>query len=183
MLEVRLLTKCYSGIPVVDRVSFIIRPGEILGYLGPNGAGKSNTENTCSRGEPLLKLKGKLGSFVQIRLPYFHFRGWAEAPMPVLLAFFASCGDILPGRHHRAPRESPWQGGATRRPRMPWPFENWVCSFIFLSDVSGSLRGQCSELCGSRSAAAVARYRLGAIDAGAAGRDWRNFSRLRSALR
>ena len=43
MLEASLLTKCYSGIPVVDRVSFVIRPGEILGYLGPNGAGKSTT--------------------------------------------------------------------------------------------------------------------------------------------
>ncbi len=43
MLEARLLTKSYSGIPVVDRVSFVIRPGEILGYLGPNGAGKSTT--------------------------------------------------------------------------------------------------------------------------------------------
>jgi len=43
MLEVRLLTKCYSGMPVVDRVSFVIHPGEILGYLGPNGAGKSTT--------------------------------------------------------------------------------------------------------------------------------------------
>jgi ABC-2 type transport system ATP-binding protein len=43
MLEVRELTKCFSGIPVVDRVSFSVRPGEILGYLGPNGAGKSTT--------------------------------------------------------------------------------------------------------------------------------------------
>jgi ABC-2 type transport system ATP-binding protein len=43
MLEVRNLTKCYNNIPVVDRVSFVIRPGEILGYLGPNGAGKSTT--------------------------------------------------------------------------------------------------------------------------------------------
>jgi len=43
MLEVRLLTRRYSGIPVVDAVSFSIRPGEILGYLGPNGAGKSTT--------------------------------------------------------------------------------------------------------------------------------------------
>ncbi|HYW43065.1 MAG TPA: ABC transporter ATP-binding protein [Bryobacteraceae bacterium] len=43
MLEVRSLTKLYSGIPVVDRVSFSIEPGEILGYLGPNGAGKSTT--------------------------------------------------------------------------------------------------------------------------------------------
>lgn len=43
MLEVERLTKCYSGIPAVDYVSFVIRPGEILGYLGPNGAGKSTT--------------------------------------------------------------------------------------------------------------------------------------------
>jgi len=43
MIEVQLLTKTYSSIPVVDRVSFSIQPGEILGYLGPNGAGKSTT--------------------------------------------------------------------------------------------------------------------------------------------
>jgi len=43
MLEVRNLTKFYTGIPAVDRVSFSISPGQILGYLGPNGAGKSTT--------------------------------------------------------------------------------------------------------------------------------------------
>jgi len=43
MLEVSRLTKCYSGIPVVNEISFTIHPGQILGYLGPNGAGKSTT--------------------------------------------------------------------------------------------------------------------------------------------
>ena len=43
MLEVRHLTKRYSGIAAVQDVSFTIRPGQILGYLGPNGSGKSTT--------------------------------------------------------------------------------------------------------------------------------------------
>jgi ABC-2 type transport system ATP-binding protein len=42
-LEIRSLSKRYNGIPAVDDVSFIVRPGEVLGYLGPNGAGKSTT--------------------------------------------------------------------------------------------------------------------------------------------
>jgi ABC-2 type transport system ATP-binding protein len=43
MLELRRVTKRYSGIPVVDDVSFAARAGEVTGYLGPNGSGKSTT--------------------------------------------------------------------------------------------------------------------------------------------
>jgi predicted permease len=43
MLEARSLTKYYNHTPAVRRVSFTVKPGEILGYLGPNGAGKSTT--------------------------------------------------------------------------------------------------------------------------------------------
>src|ERR1700677_1306281 len=43
MLEVRNLSKSYSGIPAVQNVSFVARAGEVTGYLGPNGSGKSTT--------------------------------------------------------------------------------------------------------------------------------------------
>jgi ABC-2 type transport system ATP-binding protein len=43
MLELRNVSKHFSGIPAVDDVSFCARPGEVTSYLGPNGSGKSTT--------------------------------------------------------------------------------------------------------------------------------------------
>jgi len=43
MLELRHVSKRFSGIPAVDDVTFCARPGEVTGYLGPNGSGKSTT--------------------------------------------------------------------------------------------------------------------------------------------
>src|SRR5437773_12542056 len=45
MLEVRALTKRYGGSLAVDKVSFTVNRGEVVGYLGPNGSGKSTTVN------------------------------------------------------------------------------------------------------------------------------------------
>ncbi len=41
MIDVKSLTKRYSGHVAVRDVSFTVRQGEIVGLLGPNGAGKS----------------------------------------------------------------------------------------------------------------------------------------------
>ena len=43
MLEANHLVKRFFGVAAVDEVTFVVRPGEIVGYLGPNGSGKTMT--------------------------------------------------------------------------------------------------------------------------------------------
>jgi len=43
MLELRNVTKRFTGVVAVNGVSFQARRGEVTGYLGPNGSGKSTT--------------------------------------------------------------------------------------------------------------------------------------------
>lgn len=43
LLEARSLVKIYSGRTVVDRVSYTVNAGEIVGLLGRNGAGKTTS--------------------------------------------------------------------------------------------------------------------------------------------
>ena len=43
MLELREVSKQFTGIVAVDCVSFQAQAGEVMGYLGPNGSGKSTT--------------------------------------------------------------------------------------------------------------------------------------------
>ena len=43
MIDVQRLSKRYGAVLAVDRISFAIGKGEIVGLLGPNGAGKTTT--------------------------------------------------------------------------------------------------------------------------------------------
>jgi len=43
MIQVQNITKYFGPILAVDRVSFEVEKGEIVGFLGPNGAGKTTT--------------------------------------------------------------------------------------------------------------------------------------------
>ena len=43
MLEARHLVKRFYGVTVVNDVTFVVRPGEVVGYLGPNASGKTTT--------------------------------------------------------------------------------------------------------------------------------------------
>jgi ABC-2 type transport system ATP-binding protein len=91
MLEVRGLTKYFNRRPVVENVSFRIRPCDIVGYLGPNGAGKSTTVKMIvgllnpSKGEilfrdrpvekHLIEYKVHLGYVPEEALLYSHLSG------------------------------------------------------------------------------------------------------------
>lgn len=48
MLEVSNVTKTFGGLTALDKVSFEVGNGEIVGLIGPNGAGKTTLFNTIS---------------------------------------------------------------------------------------------------------------------------------------
>jgi ABC-2 type transport system ATP-binding protein len=43
MIEVRELSKSYGPYRAINRLSFSVKKGEVVGFLGPNGAGKTTT--------------------------------------------------------------------------------------------------------------------------------------------
>lgn len=91
MLELRSVTKRYSGIPAVRDVSFVARSGEVTGYLGPNGSGKSTTLKMITgligpsegeilfRGEPIdrdrIRYRQRLGYVPEEPQLYPHLTG------------------------------------------------------------------------------------------------------------
>src|ERR1700746_2034564 len=48
ILTVSKLVKRFGGFHALDRLSFHVAPGEILGLVGPNGAGKTTAINVIS---------------------------------------------------------------------------------------------------------------------------------------
>ena len=49
LLELSELSIAFAGLRALERVSFTVEEGEILGLIGPNGAGKSTLLNCVSR--------------------------------------------------------------------------------------------------------------------------------------
>jgi ABC-2 type transport system ATP-binding protein len=63
LIEVQDLTKAYGPVTAVDRVSFTVNKGEILGFLGPNGAGKTTTMRILTGYMPATSGTARIAGF------------------------------------------------------------------------------------------------------------------------
>ena len=88
MIEARALSKVHGHLRAVDRISFEVRQGEIMGFLGPNGAGKTTTLRilTCfapaTSGQALIA--GHDVTFHHTEGPETLWFEWAADPPPDL---------------------------------------------------------------------------------------------------
>ncbi len=41
MIQLNRVSKSYNGLPVINRLSLIVEPGDVVGLVGPSGAGKT----------------------------------------------------------------------------------------------------------------------------------------------
>lgn len=69
MIEVKDLTKRFGHKVAVDKLSFSVKKGEVLGFLGPNGAGKSTTMRMVTGFLPVTAGEIEIGGVSVIRKP------------------------------------------------------------------------------------------------------------------
>ena len=111
-IQVKNLTKVYGVQRAVDRISFEVKTGEVLGFLGPNGAGKTTTMKMItsylrpSMGE--IKIGGKILSGnqedIKRKIGYLPENNPLYPEMPVI-DYLSFCGNLqgiskekIPGR-------------------------------------------------------------------------------------
>lgn len=104
MIEVEKVTKRFGPILAVDRISFHVPRGEVVGFLGPNGAGKSTTMRILACFFPPTSGRASVGGYevvsqsleVKRLVGYFPERVSVYPDMPVrtFLDFVAEAKDV-----------------------------------------------------------------------------------------
>jgi branched-chain amino acid transport system ATP-binding protein len=115
ILQVREATKAFGGILALNRVSFDVRKGEVLGIIGPNGSGKTTVVNCITgfvkmtSGEVLFRgedITGKpphkiadmgITRTFQVMRPYYSLPAYKNLVIPLFSP--------------RARRTGGWRGG------------------------------------------------------------------------
>ncbi len=70
MIEVKDLVKTYGSLTAVDKVTFSVPKGSILGLLGPNGAGKTTTMRVLTTSLPPTSGKVTVAGFNVLDAPH-----------------------------------------------------------------------------------------------------------------
>ena len=103
MLEVQDVIKSYEGRPVVNRVTFEVKPGEIFALLGPNGAGKTTLirmiTDILKPDSGTILLEGRpVGGAERQRIAYLpEERGlYRSVPVQDVLAYFGQLKGLTP---------------------------------------------------------------------------------------
>src|SRR5580700_8036128 len=69
MIKVENLSKAFGPKVAVNRISFTVERGEVLGFLGPNGAGKSTTMRMITGFIPPSEGRVTVGGFDMVEDP------------------------------------------------------------------------------------------------------------------
>ena len=84
-IVVDTLSKSYGKFVAVDRISFEVRKGTIVGFLGPNGAGKTTTIRMLTCYMPPTSGTAKVAGFdvfhqsLEVRRQHWLFSGMRAA--------------------------------------------------------------------------------------------------------
>lgn len=110
ILQLHTITKDFDGLRAVDRVSFEVAPGQIVGLIGPNGSGKSTLLNTIAGAYPptdgRITFAGE--PIERLRADAIFARGLVRGYQDPALFFGLTALDnlMLPARKQRG--ERPW---------------------------------------------------------------------------